>query len=196
MRNLVIIGVAAGLVSGTCAQAQDVFYWPAPAAGSQGTQALFFEEGTPLTLRTRTEVSTRDAKPGDRLHLEVAESLSHQGQVIVPVGAPAVAEVVRSDRSGHFGRKGKVDIRLLYVQTPSGPVRLTGQAADQGIDHAALSIGTFVLVSPLGFLIRGTSARIPFGTSVQAYLAEPLRFTPGASVASGTGYSATGNSRR
>jgi hypothetical protein len=196
MRKLMMIGVAAGLVSGTCAQAQDVFYWPAPAASGQATQALFFETGTPLMLRTRTEVSTRDAKPGDRLYLEVSESLSHQGQVVVPVGASAVAEVVRSDRSGHFGRKGKVDIRLLYVQTPSGPVRLTGQAADQGVDQAALSIGTFVLVSPLGFLIRGTSARIPFGTTVQAHLAEPLRFTPETAISAGAGYSASSASRR
>jgi hypothetical protein len=196
MRKLMMIGAAAGLVSSACAQAQDVFYWPAPAMNGQATQKLFFEAGTPLMLRTRTEVSTRDAKPGDRLYLEVAESLSYEGQVVIPVGAPAVAEVVRSDRTGHFGRKGKVDIRLLHVQTPGGPIRLTGEAADQGVDHAALSIGTFVLVSPLGFLIRGTSARIPFGTTVQAHLAEPLRFTPGTSLAAGTGASGVGAVRR
>ena len=39
-----------------------------------------------------------------------------------------------------------------------------------------MSIGTFVLVSPLGFLIHGTSGNIPANATVQAYLAENMNF--------------------
>lgn len=146
----------------------------------------YFPMGTPLVLETRTEISTKDHKPGDRIHLTVAEALTYQGQVVVPIGAPAVGEVVRVQRNGHFGRKGKIDIRLLYVQTPSGPVRISGHANDEGKSGTAASVATMALVSGLGFLIRGTSAYIPFGTPVQAHLAEPLKFlrqTPQAPVA-------------
>ncbi|MBW4331996.1 hypothetical protein KY084_14080 [Stakelama sp. CBK3Z-3] len=171
--------IAAGLAISGSAQAQNNYYWPAPARvdGDKPIQTRFFPMGTQLMLRTRTDVSTKDAEPGDRIYLEVAESLSYRGQVVVPIGAPAVAEVVRAQANGHVGKKGKLDIRILYVETPSGPVRLNGQAHDEGVSGTAASVATMVLLSPLGgFLIHGTSARIPYGTTVKAYLAEPLKF--------------------
>lgn len=157
------------------AQAQT--YWSAPARA--GTAAgTYFPIGTPLSLVTRAELSTKVAKSGDRFYLEVAEPLRHHGQVVIPAGAVAVGEVIRSQRNGHLGKKGKIDVRLLYVDTPSGPVRLQGRAADEGVSGTAASIATMAFVSAIGgFFIHGTSARLPAGTVVQAYLADDLRFT-------------------
>ncbi|MHA6720586.1 hypothetical protein ACX40Y_14185 [Sphingomonas sp. RS6] len=130
-----------------------------------------------MSLVTRTEVSTKENKAGDRIYLEVAESVVFRGQVVVPIGSIVVGEVTRVQRNGHFGKKGKVEIRPLYVETPSGPVRLTGRGYDEGKSGTAVSIATFALVSTLGFLIHGTSGTIEAGTPVTAYLAEPLLFT-------------------
>lgn len=165
------------VVSGT-AQAQTAFYWPAPEAQPAGeAKRYYLPMGTPLMLRTRTQVSTKDNKPGDRLYLEVAESVSFRDQIIIPIGAPVFAEVSRVQRNGHFGKKGKLEIRLISVETPSGPVRLSGTAYDEGKSGTAASVATMALLSGLGFLIHGTSAELAPGTPVQAYLAEPLRFT-------------------
>lgn len=165
------------MVSGT-AQAQTAFYWPAPEAQPAGeAKRYYLPMGTPLMLRTRTQVSTKDNKPGDRLYLEVAESVSFRGQIIIPIGAPVFAEVSRVQRNGHFGKKGKLEIRLISAETPSGPVRLSGAAYDEGKSGTAASVATMALLSGLGFLIHGTSAELAPGTPVQAYLAEPLRFT-------------------
>src|SRR3546814_3407633 len=114
--------------------------------------------GTPLRLRTRTQVSTKDNKPGNRLYLEVAERVSFRGQVVIPIGGAVVAEVSRVQRNGHFGKKGKLEIRLISVETPSGPVRLRGTAYDEGKSGTAASVATMALLSGLGFLIHGTSA--------------------------------------
>ncbi len=176
MRKELLAGALLALAS-TAAMAQDVYHWPAPAAYTGHEQKWFFPMGTPLTLATRTQISTKDARPGDRIYLRVAESLTFDGQVVVPVGAPAVGEVVRSDRNGHFGKKGKLDINLLYVQTPSGPVQIEGVTNKEGSSGTVASFATIAIVSPLGFLIHGTSATIPFGSTIHAYLAEPLRFT-------------------
>ena len=128
-------------------------------------------------LRTRTQVSTKENKPGDRVYLEVAESVSFRGQIVVPIGSPVIAEVSQAQRNGHVGKKGKLTLRLIQVETPSGPVRLNGMAYDEGTSGTAASVATMVLLSPLGgFLIHGTSANIHAGTTVQGYLAEPLRF--------------------
>ncbi len=170
--------IAAFMVYGT-AQAQTVFHWPAPETQPLGeAKRYYLPMGTPLMLKTRTQISTKHNKPGDRVYLEVAESVSFRGQIIVPIGAPVVAEVSRAQRNGHVGKKGKLEIRLLYAETPSGPVRLTGTSYDEGKSGTALSVGTMLFASALGgFFIHGTSARIDAGTPVEAYLAEPLRFT-------------------
>ncbi|WP_174280292.1 hypothetical protein [Sphingomonas bacterium] len=55
-------------------------------------------------------------------------------------------------------------------------IRLNGGASDEGTSGLATSIATMVLVSPLGFLVHGTSAQLPVGTVVQASLGEQLVF--------------------
>lgn len=177
MRTFTIAAMIAAALSGTPALAQDAYYWSPLPSAANGARQMYVPVGTPIALTTRTQVSTKDSKPGDRFYLEVAESISFRGQIIVPVGSVAVGEVARADRNGHFGKKGKIDIRLLYVQTPWGPVRLDGRQAKAGKSGAIASFTTIALVSTLGFLIHGTSATIPFGTKVDAYLAEPLLFT-------------------
>ncbi|HXH14716.1 MAG TPA: hypothetical protein VNJ10_01120 [Sphingomonas sp.] len=185
MKTLTLPGMAARLAAGVAlgalptmaAEAQSFVYWPAPvAAGPSVAPMSYFPMGTALTLRSRTQVSTKDNISGDRLYLEVAESLSYRGQVVVPAGSVAVAEVASVQRNGHFGKKGKLEIRLLYVETPNGPVRLSGQANDEGTSGTITSVATILLASPLGFLVHGTSAQLPPGTVVRAYLAEDLRF--------------------
>ncbi|PTQ64075.1 hypothetical protein C8J45_104322 [Sphingomonas sp. PP-CE-3G-477] len=176
LAGAVSAATALGMLA-TPAAAQNFVYWPAPAAVT-GTPVpmSYFPMGTPLTLRSRTQVSTKVNKPGDRLYLDVAESLSYRGQVVVPAGSVAVAEVAAVQRNGHFGKKGKLEIRLLYIDTPSGPVRLSGQANDEGTSGTITSVATILFASPLGFLVHGTSAQLPPGTLVRAYLADDMQF--------------------
>jgi hypothetical protein len=179
MSRLTAVSAIAVLAISGAAQAQTTYQWPAPEAASidnQG-QRFYLPMGTPLMLRTRTQISTKDNKPGDRVYLEVAEAVSFRGQVVIPIGSPVIGEVSSVQRNGHVGKKGKLEIRLIQAETPSGPVRLTGTAYDEGKSGTALSVGTMLLVSGLGgFFIHGTSAQLPAGTPVQAYLAEDLRF--------------------
>lgn len=160
---------------GSGAHAQEVYYTPARQTVPHVPQR-YFPVGTPIELTTRTELSTKDVKPGDRVYLSVAESLTYQGQIIVPVGTQAVGEVAWSEKNGHFGVKGKLGIRLLYVDTPFGQTRIEGEASKNGASGTLASFATIALVSPLGFLIHGTSGKMPYGTTVHAYLAEPLTF--------------------
>lgn len=168
------------LLAATSAIAQETVFWPAPVAPAQAAGMAYFPLGTPLKLVTRTQVSSKDNKPGDRFYLTVAESLCYRGEVVVPAGSLAVGEVADMQRNGHFGRKGKLGIRLLYVQTPSGPVRLSGQAGDEGTSGTLPSIATIalapIIVGWTGMFIHGTSARLPAGTALDGYLAEDMRF--------------------
>lgn len=165
---------ASALLFANNALAQDVVQWSAWPSGN--AQKYYMASGTPVYLRTVTEVNTKDNKAGDRIYLEVAEPLSFRGYVVVPAGTPVVAEVSRVQRNGHFGKKGKLEVRLKYMHTPNGTVRLSGAGYDEGKSGTAASVATMLLVSPLGFLVHGTSGYIKPGTVVTASLAESLRF--------------------
>ena len=172
------MAVAAALVGGP-ASAQDAYHWPAPTQAVEGARQTAFPMGTPLAVVTRTEVNTKQMMPGDRVYLEVAENLTYRGQIVVPVGAPVVAEVGRSERNGHFGKKGTIQLRMLYAQTPSGPVRLTGGTIRQGRGATAWSVPAMILLqAPVLALVHGTSGYIRQGTPITAYTLEPLVFTP------------------
>lgn len=176
MRTLIAATALASLSAAT-AQAQSTFMWPAPPSTVDGKVFKYFLPiGTPVLLRTRTQVNTRESHLGDRVYLEVAETVAFRGQPVIPVGAPVTAEVVQIQRNGHFGRKGKITVRLIEAQTPSGPVALSGTAYDEGKSGTVASFGTMAFVSVLGFLIHGTSGNIEAATPVQAYLAAPLNF--------------------
>ncbi|WP_242138426.1 MULTISPECIES: hypothetical protein [unclassified Sphingomonas] len=167
--------VVLAAVSPVGAVAQDVVQWSAPVAATGRT--AYFPMGTALHLKTRTELNTKDNQAGDRFYLEVAEPVVYRGQVVVPAGSLAVGEVMRSEKNGYFGKRGQLDVRLNYVQTPSGPVRLSGRAARKGLDQALLAIGGGVVVAWPMLFIHGTSGRLPADTPVVAYLADDMRFT-------------------
>ena len=164
--------VALGL--GGAAGAQDIVHWDAPSAATGAYS--YFPMGTPLRLTTRTELSTKDNHPGDRFYLEVAEPLVYRGQVVVPAGSLAVGEVSRAERNGMWGKRGEMGVRLLYVQTPSGPVRLSGKSEREGKDQRVLAIGGATFVWWPMLFIHGTSARLPADSGLGAYLADDLRF--------------------
>lgn len=167
-------GIALASLVPSIAGAQYTVQWAAPAAATGAVS--YFPMGTPLQLATRTELNTKDSHAGDRFYLEVAEPLVYRGQVVVPVGSIAVGEVMRSERNGHFGKRGQLDIRVNYVETPSGPIRVSGRTTRQGNGQGVLSIGGALLVSWPMMFIHGTSGRLPAETPVTAYLADDLRF--------------------
>lgn len=190
MKRMSLTAAAAvALLTGAGAQAQSAYHWPAPESQGAPGMRYYVPMGTPVLLRTRTQISTKENRPGDRIYLEVAENVVFRGQIVIPTGSPVTAEVTRVQRNGHFGRKGKVEVRLISAETPNGPVRLNGTAYDEGKSGTAASVATMALVSILGgMLIHGTSGEIAPGTAVQGYLADDLKFTwhpqPGTATAS------------
>jgi hypothetical protein len=187
MRSFTYAALVA-LFSSSAVQAQETVYWRALPPASDRTPRYYVPAGTPIMLNTRSQVSTKENKSGDEIYLDVAESVIFRGQVVIPAGAVVVGKIVGAERNGHFGKQGKINIKLSYVQTPWGPVKLQGNQYSEGKSGVAASVATIAFVSWLGFLIHGTSATIPYGTKVQAYLAEPLMFdtSPEQSIAAPT----------
>lgn len=149
---------------------------PAPIAAPVTTNAVL-RTGTEVPLRLSEELTTQGKKlrVGQRFRLETAEPVIVQGVTVIPVGSPAVGEVTDVRNKGMWGKSGQLGARVLYVTVNGRQIRLSGSFDDKGvaggIGAAAVSAIVFL---PAGFFMTGTSARVPLGTAVKAFIDEDV----------------------
>ena len=132
--------------------------------------------GTTVPLKTVTELTTKGKhlKVGDHFNLEVTEPVTLNGAVVIPAGSPAVGEITEVRNKGMFGKSGYLKGRVLYTRANDRQIRLTGIVDDKGSKNGVgAGVATYATLVG-GFLITGTSAVVPAGTPVTAYLDEDV----------------------
>ncbi len=164
------LAIASAISSSGFAQTGAPIIAAAPATGS------VLRTGTTVPLRMLEGLTTQGKllKVGYRFHMEVAEAVTLDGQTVIPAGSPAVGEVIDVRNKGMWGRSGRIGVRVLYADVNGRRIRLTGATDDKGITGTAGVVGAIVLVPVAGFFMTGTSARIPAGTPVNAFLDEDV----------------------
>ena len=178
--KITMAALACALTFSTIASAQT-----APMVAGQQSASLL--TGTAVQLRMKTELTTKDkrAKVGDRFALEVTEPVSLNGVTVIPVGAVATGEITTVRNKGMFGKSGLIEARIVHVRAGDRQLRLTGRVDDKGSKNGVgAGVATYATLVG-GFLITGTSAVIPAGTMVTAYLEEdvPVTFAMGSESA-------------
>ncbi len=148
------------------------------AASIQAVAGMYYVPvGTPIHLATYTDLNTKHVHSGDRFYLTVSEPLVVKGQELIPAGSTAVGEVGAMTRNGHFGKSGKLAVRVLYIDTPQRRIDLSGEASARGKSGTAAVIGAWVAAGVVAaFVVHGTNAKIRAGTPVTAYLDDDLHF--------------------
>ena len=167
------------LLSSTTALAQDA---TAPIASSSqavivgGEPANVLRSGTKVALKMAEGLTTEGKKlrVGQRFQLEVAEPVTLNGQTVIPAGSPATGEVTDVRNKGMWGKSGRIIARVLNVRANGRQIRLTGSVDDKGVTGTAGVVGAIAFVPIAGFVVTGTSARIPLGAPVNAFLDEDL----------------------
>ncbi|MCW2399673.1 hypothetical protein [Sphingobium sp. B2D3C] len=134
--------------------------------------------GTEIPLQMREELTTKKKKlrVGQRFQMEVASSVTMNGVTVIPGGTPVVGEVTEVRNKGMWGKSGYIGARVVSMRLGDRHVRLTGTFDDKGVTGTAGVIGAVALVPLAGFFTTGTSAYIPMGSSVKAFLDEDLAF--------------------
>src|SRR6476660_2161735 len=74
------------------------------------------QRGTEVALETVREINSNDAKVGDRFDLEVRDDVKLNGRTVIPAGTRAVGEVTVAKKKGMWGKSGKLETRLLYIE--------------------------------------------------------------------------------
>ena len=161
---------------------------PAPTAVVLGAaQANVLRTGTEISLRMSEELTTKgkNLRVGQRFRMEVAENVLVNGQVVIPAGSPATGEVTEVRNKGMWGKSGNINARPLYVQVNGRQIRLSGAMNDKGKTGTAGVVAAIAFVPVAGFFTTGTSAVIPMGAPVKAFIDEdvPIAFAPGAAPA-------------
>ena len=161
-------------------QAQPVASVIAPAP-----QAVILSGPTENVLRAGTEVlltmsesinsNDKSLRAGKVIRMQVANAITLGGVVVIPAGTPATAEVTEVRHKGMWGKSGRIEARVLNARVGDRLIRLSGTFDDKGVTGTAGVVGAVVLLPIAGFFLTGTSANIPAGSGVKAFLDEDLR---------------------
>jgi hypothetical protein len=169
------------LACSTAAQAQQAAALstpaaPAPAVVMTSAAPNVLRAGTPIALKLREELTTEKKKlrTGYRFQMEVAEPVTLNGQTIIPAGSPATGEVTQIRNKGMWGKSGYIGAQSLFVRANGRQIRLTGQFDDKGVTGTGAVVGALVVIPIAGFFMTGTSARIPMGSAVKAFIDEDI----------------------
>jgi len=190
MHNKIVHALSGAIVAAwsVAAPAQDTAPAPSAPAAAQpapsATAAVIVAPATPNILRAGAKVPlkmseglTTEGKKlrvGQRFQMEVAEAVMLDSHTIIPAGSPAVGEVTDVRNKGMWGKSGRINARALYVRVNGRQIRLTGQLDDKGVTGTAGVVAAIAFIPVAGFFTTGTSAKIPLGSPVVAFLDEDL----------------------
>ena len=149
---------------------------PAPSVILGGTSDTALRTGMPILLKTSEALTTKGKKlkVGQRVQMEVSEAVMVNGQVVIPVGSPAMAEITGVRNKGMWGKSGGINAQVIYVRANGRQIRLSGQFDDKGKTGTVGVVAAIALIPIAGFFTTGTSAEIPLGMPVKAFLDEDI----------------------
>lgn len=179
MSLISMLALVASVAGGDDAQ---LLQSPAPAvlvaAPVAENNVGILRSGTEIPLSVREELTTKkkQLRVGQRVQLEVASNISANGVTVIPVGSPAIGEITEVRNKGMWGKSGYIAARILSVRVGDRHIRLTGTFDDKGVTGTGGVVAAVALLPIAGFLTTGTSATIPAGSGVKAFLDEDISY--------------------
>lgn len=186
-----IIRHAAGLAAIALAvpiSAQDVTPPPVLQALQQApAPAAVLPANTPISLTVNDEITTKGKKfsEGDTFSLSVSQPVMLGNYVVIPRGARGMGRITWLTSKGAFGKSGKMDIALEYVEVGNTRIPIEGSYRQEGEGNTVATVGGVVLAGVFAGFITGKSARIPEGRELTAHtkIDLPVALPAGASLA-------------
>ena len=165
---------------------------PAPILAPATPQAVILSAPTENVLRAGTEIplimaesinsNDKSLRTGKQIRMQTASPIMLGGSIVIPSGSPVTAEVTEVRRKGMWGKSGRIEARVLNVRVGDRLIRLSGTFDDKGVTGTAGVVAAVAFVPIAGFFVTGTSANIPAGSGVKAFLDEDLRVAVAASA--------------
>lgn len=132
--------------------------------------------GTPIQLKILEELATTNhgLKVGQRFDMGVLQPVMAGPQVLIAAGSHAVGEITSVNEKGMWGKSGGFTARVLYVEANGRRIRLNGSFNDRGDTGTGGVLASAMILPVAGFFVTGTSARLPLGAHVTAFVGEEV----------------------
>ena len=111
------------------------------------------------------------------MNLVLDQDLVAGNSIVARAGAPALARVTHAKKAGMMGKGGELNIRLEYLDTGNGSIKLRGTKNPEGQDTVGATIALTALFGPIGLIKHGKNIEVKQGTPLTAFVAEdtPVR---------------------
>lgn len=156
-----------------------------PPATSSAPGKLVLAKGTAVKLRLKQDLSSANAKEGDRIEFEVAEQVTVGDIVVIPKGSAAGGTVTDVQAARRMGRGGKLDIELDSVTLADGEKATiwavkerSGEGNTEENRPIVAKSLVFGPVGPLLLLLEGEDAMIPRYTEITGYVIGAMQLDP------------------
>ncbi|WP_077148738.1 hypothetical protein, partial [Sphingopyxis sp. KK2] len=145
-----------------------------PLAASNASRTL--PANTEILLSMNEELTTKKNEEGDTFYMTVVHNVTHDGFVVIPKGSRATGEITWRTGKGAFGKSGKMEIELRYVEVGGKRIPITGTFRQEGEGNTVATVAGVVAVGVFAVFITGKSGRIPAGRELSVRTKEELAF--------------------
>lgn len=141
-------------------------------------ETITLPANTPVSLKLENSISTKTGKVGDIVTLRVIYNVMNEGQILIPAGSIAKAQITYLKKPKIFGKGGEIKMAVESVVMPNGNnIKISAnEMNNEGDSKAAVAWVCFgvslIILWPLifvPFLIKGKDAEINANTSVEAF---------------------------
>lgn len=153
---------------------------PIRAIEAQAPQAatpnqVFLPANTEVVLAMNDTLTTKGGnfEEGHMFYLTVAADVKIGDYVVIPKGARGAGEVTWKTGKAVFGKSGKMEIELRYVEVGGQRINVEGKYRQEGEGNTVAAVGAAILAAPLLF-VTGKSATIPKGRELIARTRDPI----------------------
>ncbi|MDC8755195.1 hypothetical protein OIK40_11150 [Erythrobacter sp. sf7] len=159
---------------------------PVQAVQAAPEPETYLPAGTTIPLRMTQMVTTKGDswKEGDQFNLAVATNVMLGDYIVIPEGTKAVGRITWLTSRGAFGKSGKMDIELEYLQLGNRRVNIDGTYRQEGNGATLATVGGVIAAGIFAGFITGKSGVIPEGRELNATLEAnlPVALPKGASL--------------
>lgn len=142
---------------------------PIVAQSSQPSGQAVLPANTEVILAMNEDLTTKGGKidEGTMFYLTVVSDVKVGDYIVIPKGARGAGEVTWKTGKAVFGKSGKMEVELRWVEVGGQRIQIEGKYRQEGEGNTLAAVGAVLLTAPL-LIVTGKSARIPRGRELSA----------------------------